>query len=863
MQETYPRESTVSAAGAQQLVQQCVKLGLLHDSSSSSARRHDRPSAEADDDLETFRKLQKDPFQTFSFDMNCQLISSDRSEYYTREGLIRALVKRLDEHGGGGGGGRQARNTLCEDLYVHPRFLGDDSPLLRILPSSVQVMGTDLVSEQYWKDLREAIAKEVKEQGSVEVVKLANQHMIPVEVFLGKVVSKIDEAHWIESSNTLVSDTYMKELRSSVVSGFKSCTEPTLISKMCDDNSWDMDVVLEWLIQESKNGRLPGEVHVDATGKNAATALFLPDIYTSTQRNEVMTFIADNGFISRDRAINHGLSIPKIADLVEESYDDIEIQGDVLMVGGIVLQKMLLAVQVCLATGFVDLLDHFPAELVRADILQDFLSRADFSAEQGLLVMSGAQAVLVARSFVDDVASSVLPPLVQAFAKARAEEIVSATTASTGLDEDIDEESARSGKEKARSRKARVKKNNQKHDEIVGVVPLSKVALAMFDQFPNTPMTDFDREDVPDLVNGVDWIDEEDCDVLLAEFCKAALYTDDFRSQCEKTTEAEIRRLKSAKQSKATLSRKDEAAQIRGVERAFEEVFVHLCFLIQANAKFLAYAENSSAVDDNTLEALRSEMLQCYCADLTSRITQYCLFKNEDDSIFTFMQDEEKSKDEANNEVSSLPPFCAAVDVAARHYGRAYLSCPPPREPLPVLRESLSGTQGVTLARQWVLCGGETYHGGVRGSENDGSLYVRPGSISEFMGHVQENCLSLCGLPFKKLDKKSEKQFLFHRRQTLVGLLEAATDPTAILELTIMILFQQVKQLIVSGVELRGGILRMLREERKISKEVADMLELLDSEISGSGPVSDNLVDAVRDCGLCRDIAKHEVKPRI
>jgi hypothetical protein len=849
MSETDTQRRSISAAGAKQLIKQCVQLGLFHDSS----RRHSKPSD--DDDLETFRKLQKDPLPTFSFDVNCHLINYNRSDYYTQEGLVRAMVEELNEQGG-----RLSRQHLCERLHVDAHFLGDDSPLLQMLPTSVQVLGTDLLSEMFWLELRESIAKQVKEHGSLEVLKLANQYLIPMEVFLAKVVSKMDQAHWIDGSNILASDNYIGQVRSSVIKCFKSLTEPALISKVCEEHSWDVVLALDWLIQESKNASLPGEVHVDVAGKNTGTAMFLPEVYKSSQQKEVMKFLSDNGFISQDRATRHGLSISKVTNLAKEAHDDILIMSDLVMVGHIVLQKIQSAIQVCMASGVVDILDHLPTELIRSDILRELLCRAEFSSEQGILILSDGQAILIGKTFVDDVSSRVLSPLVQDFAKARATEILFSTASTAEIDNDHEQPSAtgRAGKGKSKSRKGKVKRTNHKHVEVVGVVPLLKVAQTVLDQFPSTPMTDIDKEDLAALVDGVTWDDEEDCGVLLVEFCKTALYTDWFRSQCEKATEAELHCLKSAKQSKATLSRKDEASKVRSVETAFEESFVALCYMVQANAKFLALAENSNSFDEASLEVLRSEMLQCSCADLTSRITQYCLFKNEDESIFTFMKAEDKDV-EADDSFSALPPFCKTVDVAARRYRRSSLSCPPPREPLPVLRESLPGNLGVTLARQWVLCGGESYRGGVRKSEEDGSMHVRPGSIDGFLSHVQENCLSLCGLPFKNLDKKSEKQFLFKRRQTLAGMLQAATEPTAILELTIMILFQQAKQMVVSGDLLRGAIFKMLQDERKITHNVAAVLEGLNSAIAGGASINEDLMNAVKECGLCRDIAKHEV----
>jgi DUF1009 family protein len=121
------------------------------------------------------------------------------------------------------------------------------------------------------------------------------------------------------------------------------------------------------------------------------------------------------------------------------------------------------------------------------------------------------------------------------------------------------------------------------------------------------------------------------------------------------------------------------------------------------------------------------------------------------------------------------------------------------------------------------------------------------------------SCRTQCGLPFKKFDKRSEKQFLFDRRQRLTEMLQNTTDPGMVVDLTIMLLFQQVKQVVVAGTLLRGPILSMLAEERKISERVATVLRSLVDSVKGNKTVDDLLLGAIKNCGLARDISKHEM----
>jgi hypothetical protein len=119
-------------------------------------------------------------------------------------------------------------------------------------------------------------------------------------------------------------------------------------------------------------------------------------------------------------------------------------------------------------------------------------------------------------------------------------------------------------------------------------------------------------------------------------------------------------------------------------------------------------------------------------------------------------------------------------------------------------------------------------------------------------------------LPFKKLDKKSEKNFLFARRQQLLRMLEESRSGDAIyvLDLTMILLFQQVKNLVVSFAAFRNvrhDLLRLLTSERKIGDNVAEALKRLAEPLEAGLAVDTALVDTVKACGMSRDVSKHHV----
>jgi len=505
-----------------------------------------------------------------------------------------------------------------------------------------------------------------------------------------------------------------------------------------------------------------------------------------------------------------------------------------------------------------------------------------------------------------------MPKLIEEYALTKAEEMLARSSEGIIGNEEDDElhdgdrhgGSGKTSKSRSKGKRGKTKKHKShggaNTTTNVGVVPLHQVAETFLHEFPSFFPEQFIETYDTSKLNNVEWEAEasqndhakrngERSD-LVVSFCRRALYTDKFVSRCEQAVTAELRRLESEKQSKATLSRKDAAAKVRNVEEAFEDAFTNLCLLIQAQVKFIKYFETISISgeegtnQDNAIEILTDEVLRGPCADLTSRITQHALFKEEEEFEFTFVPPEstDGQNKTSGDETSTLPMFCDEVDITQRCYPKTYLSCPPPRDPLPLLRESFSGNNiGVTLARQWVYCGGHCYRGGViiRSSPHDDSVSgencnqkdeqihnVRPGKLDGFLSHVETNALTLCGLPFKKLDKKAEKSLLFARKQKLTTLLSQTTSNNAkddavgeILDLTIMILYQQVKQLVVYGSLLRTSILHALVNERKIPKAVGLCLKRLDEDIKNKTSSDENLVLLIKDCALSRDISKHDI----
>jgi len=327
---------------------------------------------------------------------------------------------------------------------------------------------------------------------------------------------------------------------------------------------------------------------------------------------------------------------------------------------------------------------------------------------------------------------------------------------------------------------------------------------------------------------------------LLSELCQLAFHTNDHEKACLKALQAALATKKARSSSSIQTGSLDTATMMRQFESP--ECFATACYQIQAAQKFMDYAVKNE-IDDGHLTKLKEELLLLHCTDLTSRMTQFCLLKNNIEAKdLTFQSYEDGSL------------FCAPVHLGIPRQPKpiSYLACSATNDkdetilPLDFLREALPGSVSVVLARLWTLCGS------FQGSH-------KAGDLATFVHHVSEHSLTITGIPFKTLDKKAEKKFLFDRRQVLLHQLEDEEDAGRVLDLVIMLLYQLFRSLVVSSSNkdlLRGPILDMLLRERKMTVDNIAGLEDLRNALQQDADVNKDLVGCVRDMGLSKKRSK-------
>eukprot|EP00978_Attheya_sp_CCMP212_P047927 scaffold450163_cov122-Attheya_sp.AAC.2 len=455
-------------------------------------------------------------------------------------------------------------------------------------------------------------------------------------------------------------------------------------------------------------------------------------------------------------------------------------------------------------------------------------------------------------------------------------------------------DATKKGKDKKRNRKGGARKEEASSDLPImsdsmacSIVPLALVAQCVAEAYPELvdlqedhhgPLQEYSLDDNNN--DAVPWernSEDDPASVMMGvgplyEFCRIALFSSHLEDACRRALRAELGRVVSTKKGCSVSGRKAGAAKTQSIDEAFQDpaCFPTACYVVQLVSKAIQSIMAANANDDTDMIAsLEHDFLKGCAADFTKRITQYCLFQNGvEDDIFSFQKHDDANDTDPAHDQSNLPSFCHAANLATCKFNSVYLSCSAsenspdgttPQDPLPTLRNVLPGSIGVALARMWVLCGGECYQNGAKVSA-DGSITYRPGDFAGFLRHAEESCLTICGLPFKVLDKKSEKQTLFARRHELSQALDRTMEPGLVLDLTIMLLFQQVKHLTVNGLDLRDTILKLLAKEKKIPDAVAEEIENLADCINNGDQALGNssLVYRVKGFGLCRDISKVE-----
>ena len=332
--------------------------------------------------------------------------------------------------------------------------------------------------------------------------------------------------------------------------------------------------------------------------------------------------------------------------------------------------------------------------------------------------------------------------------------------------------------------------------------------------FPFEKLVHLFTEDYPDLR------ELESPPDFLMEIWKLAFYVDTLEASWCGAVQTELNRLYNDAQASISINVADGSAHLYGfqsIESAFEDpaCFATGCYMIQAKAKFVSYAiECADRISETMKEEIQQDFFAGCCRDFAYRVTQFTLYRNKvADGIFSF-----------SIEGDDPALFYSPIDICSNAYKNVHVSCASDgRDLQTALKEELPRDVGISLARTWDFCDSGSDRGSVKSPSNS----VSGASVNAFVEHLRDDCFTYCGFPFAIYDKKAEKKFLATRRSQLMDRLEKARSISDALDVTVMLLYQTVKNLVVSGPLLQGPILDLLLTERKLSESVIEELRTL------------------------------------
>jgi E3 UFM1-protein ligase 1 len=782
------------------------------------------------------------------------LIPTRFGTYFTsRKALLNTISAELEVCGG-----RLSVRELTDLVGVSESVI---SPCLEDLQQApeggtpIATMIRDVVVLDSYLQMRidELVLYLHRTNGLRTVPQVSNEWDLPLEFTMSLLQSRLlDASHHVRlltqrnGTKVLVTDAYLDQLETRFYGALLAVTaRPVSIEQICELHHWDEPAWIRSMIVprlESKTARitLPGEFHGN---------LYVPNSYVDKQKRAASEYFLANGCISFEDGQNRwGIVASTLKQHLEGCHgDSVVVLSEVLVHRDALVTSLEALVQEAgSSNGWVDLTPHVPSQLLAIEedcrkLLEEYVINGDEEGTEGWAILTSDMAIFVSRALAQAAIESTITPLVEPWAKIRAHQldVVRANENKASIAPPVLHKEPKKGK------RSSSKKSDD--DRVEDSMP-SEAGL------PLDQIVDAFRVQHPDL-------SAETNSAIVRRLCETAFCTDELnrssiQSMCDRALQAEVKRLALERASKVTIRHKDSAFKTQDIQTSFEDpsCFATACYMIQGFTSFLEYAGSVGddgragawLLSEEALAELRRDFLLGFGSEFTRRLTQYCWFRNELEEAALSFRDH--SVDDMDDAESTLPHFCSPVSLSARQFARVCLSCPsddvnadgvPKGAPLDKLRSSLPPTVGIALARQWILCGAESHQGG-----------TKAGSMEGFLSHVEENCLTICGLPFKRLDKKAKKQFLNSRRQQLVQALEAEIDPVACLEYAVMLLVQLVKNHVVFGSHLRGSVLLLLTKEKKISEEVSGALLKLAEQVAGGGDVDPDLVEQVKSHAL-------------
>lgn len=115
----------------------------------------------------------------------------------------------------------------------------------------------------------------------------------------------------------------------------------------------------------------------------------------------------------------------------------------------------------------------------------------------------------------------------------------------------------------------------------------------------------------------------------------------------------------------------------------------------------------------------------------------------------------------------------------------------------------------------------------------------------------------MVGIPFKMLDKKSEKKLMLSRRKELTKSLQETSVAIEVFELALILLCQQTRTVAIYFGQINEVVLKWILKDKKITSEVESLFTKIFLIINDQQEDSISLseVENMKVCGLTKDVS--------
>ena len=627
-----------------------------------------------------------------------------------------------------------------------------------------------------------------------------------------------EDVKWLSQEVASSHPTYHHHnLENQVLSSLAGVSAPTSIEQMFNV---DIALILPIVKRLCDQGRLPG---IKSCSSN--NAMYTPHMFTCFQRDIIDSFFGTNGYITEKKVSAAGLSKNRMECFVKESFPNaVSLPHSIIDVEAICSPLELAIQSAILNVGLTDLRSLIPFDLAsnyddaehvinhclpNALKLQQETSTYD-AFLKGVVLLNNDIAIFTSKEMSEN-SVNILDPMIESYAKRRAQEIVKIRGTSTSDLKD--------------------KPSVSTADDIV---PLNDVANCIGKNYPDLLQLQESYQECSSCEASLSWNSEEvgKCDGPLFEFCREVIHSK-IERKCTRAVKAEVAILDSALNGVSISDHVVGAVKQMDMRATFETSFKDLCYLLQILTKTIENFSSKGVFTSEEITSMRRELLSGLGSCLAKLITEHCLHKSNSEGgrDLTFLEQHHNNFSPVGTPfyVSALdsPSFSLKCNTSAR--GRE-------KDPFQVLRESIQGGSGLSLVQMWELC-------------TDEYINHADEQLSQFISHLEESCLLLIGIPFSILDKKAEKKLLTARRQGLIDRLENSSQQDEILHSCAILIYQQTRNLMLFGKTMTSLVMNLFDQEKKIPTKATEIL----AELKSKNDVSSELISLAKQYGMAKN----------